>query len=234
MKKLFLFLIIIIILPIAALAYLGFVPGISSVLAKPKDLGIQADPALVTTFDAKHGMKNEIPGGVVPSSRQAEFTGSTRLDTSLSSAEVTSVLSVWKKRSPSLPIRDVQVRFNPDGTGEISGILEINTAITLAKTLGYSDADIEKGKEYAKYVSGDLPFYVKGVGGMTNNSLTLNPSTFELGRVTVPTSITTPAARAVESVIERRIQQVGGINVESLTMNNGSLQIKGVVPDTVK
>lgn len=234
MKKLILFLLILILIPVAILAYLGFVPGISSVLAKPKDLGVKADPALFESFNQKHQMKNELPGGVVPSSRQAEFSGSTKLDVTMSSAEITSVLSAWKKRSPSLPIRDVQVRFNPDGTGEISGILEIKTAISIAKSLGYSDADIEKGKSYAQYVSGDLPFYVKGVGGVTNNQIMLNPSTFELGRVTVPSSITAPAAKVVEDVIERRIKQVGGINIESLTMNNGSLQIKGVVPDTVK
>lgn len=234
MKKLFIFLLLLILIPVGILAYLGFVPGVSKYIAKPVDLGIKNDPSLVTAFEQKYAMKNEVPGGVVPIGRQAEFSGSTKLDVKMSSAEITSVLAYWKHRSPSLPIRDVQVRFNQDGTGEISGIIEISTAISIAKTLGYSDSDIEKGKSYAKYVSGDLPFYVKGVGGVTSNQITINPSTFQLGKVSVPESITTPAARVVEDVIERRLKQVGGVNIQSADFKDGSFHLVGTVPDTVK
>lgn len=234
MKKFFIFLgvlfLLIIITIIGGLAYIGLVPG----LAKPVDLGAKNDPALVAAFESAHAMKNEIPGGVVPAGRQAEFSGSVKLDTNMTSDEITSVLAYWKKRSPSLPIRDVQVRFNPDGTGEISGILEIKTAVGIAKRLGYSDDEIGKGKDYIKYAFGDLPFYVKGTGSITNNLITLNPTDFKLGRASVPQSITKQAAGVVGDAIERRIKQVGGVDIQSMDFSKGVLHLVGTLPDTVK
>lgn len=234
MKKLFLVILIILLVPVVGLAYLGFVPGISKFVAKPKDLGIKSDPSLVAAIEQKYSMKNEVPGGVVPAGRLAEFSGSVKFDSKLSSEEITSILAYWKHRSPSLPIRDVQVRFSSDGTGEISGILEVGTAISIAKTLGYNDSDIEKGKSYAKYVSGDLPFYVKGTGGVKSNQITLYPSTFELGKVTIPESITAPAAKVVEDVIERRLKQVPGLDIQSADFKDGSFHLVGTLPDKVK
>jgi len=104
----------------------------------------------------------------------------------------------------------------------------------LAKNLGYSDSDIEQGKQYVQYVAGDLPFYVKGTGGMTNNTLSINPSTFQIGRVTVPESITKPVAVAVGDMIERRISQIGGANIQEASFKSGSFRLVGSVPETIK
>lgn len=234
MKKFLIFLgsvfLLIIILVIGALLYTGVVPG----LAKPIDLGAKNDPAWVETFNSAHGMKNEIPGGVLPVGRFVEFSGQTNLDTTFSANEITSILANWKATSHNLPIRDVQVRFNSDGTGEISGILEIKTAVSIAKNLGYRDDEIETGKKYIKYAFGDIPFYVKGTGGVTNNQVFLNPTNFMIGKVSVPQSITTQAADVVSDAIEKRINQIGGINVQTVDFSKGSLHFVGTVPDTVK
>jgi hypothetical protein len=234
MKKLFLILLILILIPVGVASYLGFVPGVSKFIAKPLDLGVQADETYTPNLEQKINFKNELPGGVLSTGKEGVFSGSIQVDETITSVAATSILAHWKKRSPSLPIRDVQVRFNQDGTAEVSGILEISTAISIAKNLGYSDADISKGKEYAKYVSGDLPFYVKGTTNVTNNQITIDPSKFQLGKVTVPESITTPAAREVEDVIERRIKQVGGINLQSVKQQADTLKFTATVPSSIK
>ncbi|EKD79762.1 MAG: hypothetical protein ACD_40C00320G0003 [uncultured bacterium] len=220
MKKFLLIILILILIPIGILAYLGFVPGLSPLITKPIDLGIKADPSLVTVFETKYA----VPAGV----------STAKLDVSLSSTEITSVFAVWQERDKLFPLRDVQIRFNPDGTGEASGYLKLGSAVALAKNLGYTDADINKGKEYIQYISGDLPFYVKGTGGMLNNQLTINPSTFRLGNVTVPSSITTPATRVVGDMITRRLKQIGGANIEEASFKTGVLKLKGTVPSTIK
>lgn len=220
MKKLLIFLLILILIPVALLAYLGVVPGISKYVTKPVDLGVKADKSLVTAFESKYGMPNG--------------TGTVKLDVNLSSQEITSVFAVWEDRDVYFPLKNVQVRFNADGTGEASGYLKIGTAISLAKNLGYSDSDIAQGKEYIKYVSGDLPFYVKGTGGMTDNKLSINPSTFRLGRVGVPDSITGPATKAVGDMIQRRIQQIGGADIQEANFKSGSFHLVGTVPETIK
>lgn len=220
MKKLLLGLVVLVIFVIAGLSYIGFMPFISGFIAKQVDLGVKADPALVTAFESRYGQTNG--------------SGKVDLNVDLSSAEVTSIFAVWEERDIYFPLHNVQIRFNPDGTGEASGFLKVSTAVSLAKNLGYSDSDIEKGEQYIKYVAGDLPFYVKGTGGMMDNTLSLNPATFQIGRVTVPDSITGPVAVAVGDMIERRIKQIGGANIKEASFKSGSLHLVGSVPDTIK
>lgn len=220
MKKLLIGLVILAILAILGLSYIGIMPVLSGYIAKQVDLGVKADSSLVTAFESKYGQTNG--------------TGKVDLNVDLTSAEATSIFAVWETRDKYFPLHNVQIRFNPDGTGEASGFLKISTAVSLAKNLGYSDSDIEKGKTYIKYVAGDLPFYVKGTGGMTNNVLRIDPTTFQLGRVTVPQSITSPVAVAVGDMIERRLNQIGGANIQEASFKSGSLHLAGSVPETIK
>ncbi len=234
MKKIFLGLLIIVILFVGGLAYLGVVPFISPLITKPRDLGVKADPALIVAFEEANGMKNELPNGVVPEGKEPEYSGSKTLDLEINNAEITSILSYWKNQYSKSPIRDVQVRINDDGTGEASGILEVSTAIILAKQLNYSDEDIEKGKSYVQYVAGDLPFYIKGNANVVNNQVTLDPSEIEIGRITLPASLVTPIANASADMIERRMSQVPGLDVKTLTLEKGAVHLVADVPDTIK
>ncbi len=219
MKKLLFFFFVIILIIVAGLTYLGIFPVLSAYAVHPVDLGVSPTPNYVENLESKY---TNISSPKVT------------LDLTLTDADVTSVMSTWQMRDPNFPLRNVQVKFHPDGTGEASGYLKIGTAINLAKNLGYSDADIEKGKDYVKYVAGDLPFYVKGKGGMTNNTLSINPSTFQLGRVTVPDSITQPASQLVGDMIKRRISQIGGADIKSAEFGTGSFHLVGTVPSTIK
>lgn len=220
MKKLLLVFIILIVVVVAGLSYIGFMPFLSGLVAKQVDLGVKANPELVYAFEAKYGKPNG--------------TGKVKLNVDLTSEEITSVFAVWGIRNKYFPLHDVQVRFNPDGTGEASGFLKIATGITFAKNLGYSNSDIDKGKEYIKYISGDLPFYVKGTGGMTDNVLAINPTTLQIGRVTVPESITKPVFVAVGDMIKRRINQIGGADIKEASFKTGKFHLDGTVPETIK
>ena len=211
---------VIVILAILGLSYIGVMPFLSGYIAKQVDLGIKVDPSFVTAFESKYGPTTS--------------NGKVDLNVDLTSAEVTSIFAVWETRDEYFPLHNVQIRFNPDGTGEASGFLKISTAVSLAKNLGYSDSDIEKGKNYIKYVAGDLPFYVKGTGDMTNNYLSINPETFQIGRITVPASITKPVAAAVGDMIERRINQIGGANIQEANFKSGAFHLVGSVPETIK
>ena len=220
MKKLLFVFLILVVLIVGGLSYIGFMPFLSGFVAKQVDLGVKADPTLVTAFETKYGKPNG--------------TGKVNLNIDLSSKEITSVFAVWGMRNKYFPLHDVQVRFNPDGTGEASGFLKIATGITFAKKLGYSNSDIDKGKEYIKYISGDLPFYAKGTGGMKNNVLSINPTTLQVGRVTVPQSITEPLFVVVGDMIERRISQIGGADIKEASFKTGKFHLDGTVPETIK
>jgi hypothetical protein len=210
MKKLFVGIII--------LAIFGFVGY--KFMMQANDLGVKADTAFVTAFEEKYGKPNG--------------TGKIDLDVTLTSEEITSVFAVWQERDKNFPLRDVQIKFNSDGTGEASGYLKVESAINLAKNLGYSDSDIEKGKDYIKYVSGDLPFYVKGTGEMINNKITVNPASFQIAKISVPDNIITPASLLVTDMINKRINQIGGADIKEASFKTGVFKLQGLVPETIK
>lgn len=220
MKKFLIGLSIFILLAVLVLSYLGIMPFFSKYLAKQVDLGVKADSTLVSAFETKYA--------------PTATDGKVNLDVNLSSTEVTSIFNVWESRDKNFPLHNVQIRFNSDGTGEASGFLKVATAISLAKNLGYSDGDIEKGKTYVQFVSGDLPFYVKGTGEMKNNIISMNPTSFQLGRVNVPEGVTKMVAVAVGDMIGRRINQIGGANIQEANFKTGSLRLVGSVPETIK
>lgn len=220
MKKVLVGVIIIICFAVVVITYMGFMPVLSNYFSKAIDLGVKADKSLIYTFEEEYGKSNG--------------TSKIDLDVNLSSQEITSVFAVWEERDKNFPLKDVQVKFNPDGTGEASGYLQVRTAVNLAKSLGYSDSDIETGKKYIKYVSGDLPFYLKGTGNMDNNTLVMSPQVFKVGKVTVPSNITNMASTAVTDMITRRINQIGGADIKKANFSSGSFHLQGSVPETIK
>jgi len=219
MKKVIGVFLIIILIIVGFAAYAGFVPFLSPLLIQPRDLGMTADPALVTAFEQKHAPKDGSPRADI--------------DVTLSSEELTSVFAVWATRDPNFPLYNTQIKIGKDGIGEASGILRISTAVSLAKSLGYSDTDIEKGKSYATFISVDLPFYVKGIGGMTNNTLIINPAVVEIGRVSLPDSIVSPLKSIVTDMIYRRLDQIGGAQIQEAVMVPGGFSVRGNVPSTI-
>lgn len=220
MKKFLIGFLIFILLVVVVLSYLGIMPFFSKYFAKQVDLGVRADPAFVTSLESKYA-----PTAV---------NGKVSLDVNLTSQEVTSIFAVWEMRDKYFPIHNVQIRFNPDGTGEASGFLKVSTAISMAKNLGYSDTDIETGKTYVQFVSGDLPFYIKGTGEMKSNVISMNPTTFQLGRISVPEPITQAASTVVMDMINRRLTQIGGASIQEASFKSGSLYLVGSVPETIK
>lgn len=220
MKKFLISLLLIVVAVLLAFSYLGLLPIKTPLSPKAVDLGVKADPAFTTAFEEKYGLMND--------------EGTIDLDVDLTGADISSIFYTWEQRDKYFPLHDVQVKFSPDGTGEASGYLRIQTAVNLAKNLGYTDADIEKGKKYINYVSGDLPFYVKGTGGMKNNVLTMDPSTFQVGRVSVPDSITKVAVPAVSDMINRRIEQIGGADIREASFETGTFHLDGTVPATIE
>ncbi|WKZ25842.1 MAG: hypothetical protein QY322_00870 [bacterium] len=220
MKKFLIGLFIIIFLVVIVITYLGFMPVLSNYFSKTVDLEVKADKSLVYAFEEMYGQSND--------------SGKIDLDVYLTSQEITSIFAVWEERDKNFPLKNVQIKFHPDGTGEASGYLKIETAVNLAKDLGYSDSDIETGKKYIKYVSGDLPFYLKATGNMDNSTLVIAPEVFKVGKVTVPSNITNMTSTAVSDMVTRRLNQIGGVDLEKANFRSGDFHLQGSVPETIK
>lgn len=183
--KLFLiFLVLIILAPVAVLGYLGFIPGLSSLFGadKPRDLGIKYTEADRTTARAKSQIEYvALPAGTtIPGGWQT--SGSREVSAEFTSAEITALMNnrPWKY----YPYRNVQVKFNADGSGEISGILIKSRVPQYGASFGAPTEAIE-------FINRLLPtepaFYVKGRASLVNNQVALfEPQVFEIGRVPMP------------------------------------------------
>ena len=171
---------------VLALGYFGLIPGLSSVLGadKPRDLGIRYTEADRTSARAKSQIVYATLPESTPPEQSRVFSGSRPVSATFSSAEITSLLNnrPWRY----YPYKNMQIKFNGDGSAEVSGMLD------KSKVPGYCAA-IGIPKEAANFAMKFLPpnpvFYVKGRAALTNNKLSLfEPEAFELGRIPMPVS----------------------------------------------
>jgi len=165
-----------------------------------------------------------------PYDGQPIYEGEIELSGTYSDKQVTSVLDSWSNNWAITPFYNVQVKIHDNGTAEASGILKIKEAISLAKHLGYSDEQISEASKYATFISGDLPFYINGSANVNNNQVFANVSNLKIGNVVVPEKISNQVVGAVEDAVQRRIQQVSNLNIKSMDLKSGKLNIYGTVP----
>ena len=130
-KKLLLIIFIILILvPVICLGMLGFVPGLSSILGtdKPRDLGIKYTQSNLSSIRSRSQVQYlTLPDSNTPSLTR-QFSGKRNVTADFTSEEITATINnqPWKY----FPYKNVQVKFNADGSGEISGILLVRRLIS--------------------------------------------------------------------------------------------------------
>jgi hypothetical protein len=178
-----LFLIIILVAVIVA-GYLGLMPGISSVLGtnKPRDLGVTYTDADLQSARAKSKMIYDILPENTPIENSIQRTGINNINTEWTSAEMTALTNnrPWKY----YPYKNVQVKFNEDGSGEISGTLIKEKVPGFAASIGIPSEVIET---VMNYLPTNPVFYVKGRASLKNNKVDIfEPQVFEIGRLSMP------------------------------------------------
>jgi hypothetical protein len=78
----------------------------------------------------------------------------------------------------------------------------------------------------------EIPYYIKGTGGATDNDITINVSSFRIGYIPVPTDIVNKVAVAVETVLEDLIRKNSqSVSIESVRFENGQVYGKGTVAE---
>ena len=175
---------ILLISPIFVLGYFGFVPGLSSFFGsdKPRDLKI-----VYTEEDMKSTLvKNKIEYDALPTNTSDEESikrvGTQDINAEFTSSEVTAYMNnvSWK----NWPYRNVQVKFNGDGTGEISARLLKNK---LPGYFAYMGVPRQVLDFAVKFLPIDPVIYLKGKVILTDNKMTtFDPQKFEIGRVPLP------------------------------------------------
>lgn len=231
MKTLLGFLILFPVTVILLLGFLGFVPVLSNFIGpKPKDLGIKYSQAAYDSGYRKSSVKVEAITKPVSPKESIATIGSHPVKDSFTSEEVTA--AAQNRNWIYWPFNQIQVRFNQDGTGEASGLINITKIFPYLSSLGVSAADVEKAMAKFNLPKTNLVFYIKVSGSVKDNQVDCKISRFEIGRIPIPMNYITQYTPAVNNFLEKNVLgNRPGYNIKSMTIADGKLLYDGTLPD---
>lgn len=194
----------------------------------PRDLGVKFSQAELESATKKDGVEavaitNPTSDSIIDSLR---FEGQNEVNTTLTGAEVSALISYqrWKYRLSD----NVQLKIHPDGSAEMSGVLNIKNILPYI-SLTHSTAEVESAIQ--KYNIGFNPsYYLKGKFAVTDNQVTLAPETIQIGKITIPQNLISQNLPAVTSFVEDRLKSVPKLDVRSLKLEDGVVKIDATVP----
>jgi hypothetical protein len=224
MKKLMTGIIVLVIIGLAVLFaagyFLGNVPIISGLLGTNKsvELGVT-----ISADVAQTGLKNmKMPTSIQDLQAIAANPQSAKtVKATLSQEEVSSLLALGD--IPDFPLKLTQVRFNPDGTAESSGVLDTAVLKTFLKNNGIGKDVIDQINSYMK-VDGKVNYYTKGTCKIENNRVSLDITSLQIGKVEVPGNVISQNSGAVSGFVSQSLVS-NGFNVRKLTTGNGKVDI---------
>lgn len=239
LKGLLVFFLAVVVAIVLILGYLGFVPGVSSIFGsdKPRDLGVKYTQA---DYDSG-GLKNKITYAAVDSAPDArssiKFEGGHQVSNSWTSEEVTSRIDM-NANWAYYPVKDVQLKFNEDGSVDAAGIVYVD------RLKGYAEATkvpedtiqaISKVFEQYKIPTGPVPVYMKLNLTIKDDNVDVLMPKLEVGRLPVPRSLYAPVKQAFEDFARQQLMGggYGSFYIKSLDFKNGKLNFVGTLPDTV-
>lgn len=205
---------------------MGLIPGLSDILGtnKPRDLGIKYSEADKTSCRLK--TKTEIislPDASSPVDT-IKYVGQKTVNDNFTSAEITAVFNnrPWKY----WPYKNVQIKFNSDGSGEISGILIKDKVPGYAAVIGAP----QEATDFAmKFLPNNPVFYVKMKAALTDNKVSLfEPQAFEIGRLSMPLNLFL-SFKGPQLIHQAFAQNIGDIAQELSKVQNKKALIIGYI-----
>lgn len=148
----------------------------------PRDLGIKyTQEDHISGRNKSQIAYEELPANTAPADSWQTY-GTREVIAEFSSREITAIMN--GKPGIYFPYKNVQVKFNADGSGEISGQLIKSKIPIYAATFDAPKAAVDL---VMKFLPEDPVFYVKGRASLINNKIAIfEPMKFEIGRVPIP------------------------------------------------
>jgi hypothetical protein len=186
-KILLVLLLLIILVPVFILGFLGYIPGLSSILGadKPRDLGIKFSETDKTSARAKSQIVYETLPSETPPEKSIQRSGTRSVNFEFSSAEASSLMNnrPWKY----WPYEHVQVRFNADGSAEVSGNLIKDRLPGYAAAIGVPKEVLDVA---VKFLPPHPVFYLKMAASLKDNKVDVfTPQAFHIGKISLPVSV---------------------------------------------
>ena len=174
-------------IPALVAGSLGFVPGLSSLMGtnKPRDLGVAYTEADFRSARGKTKLVYDTLPPTTPASQSIQRFGSRPAVFSLSSREASSLMNnrPWKY----WPYDNVQIKFNENGSAEVSGIILKDRISGYASAIGAPPEAMLIAEKILNSLPANPVFYLNMKVSVENNTVkTFEPIYFEIGRFPVP------------------------------------------------
>lgn len=219
----FFFALIVIVLIVPVIIFKFFLMG------SPRDLGVKYTQADYTKTHQEIGTEVVPVSATTTIKDSLQFSGKKESKVSLNSSEVTAYLNADKY--VYAPLSNVQIKINPDGTGEASGILNIKNFITYV-SLTTPTADVQKAIEKF-HINANPTFYAKGTLVVTNNQVNFNIFSLEIGRILVPQKYVGENIGALNDYATKKLNSIPNLQVRSLTLTDSKVNLDATVPEKV-
>jgi hypothetical protein len=234
----------IIIIVLLALGYLGFVPGVSDLFGsnKPRDLGVTYTLDDFQSARAKTGIgitdspSTNLPSTELPSNTTSEqslkLSNQGAANTTLTEAELNALLNnlQWK----NYPLSDCQLRINPDGTVEFTGLLLKERLVGYGKTIGTTKDKLKFLTDYLRYLPGNLAFYIKGTVAVANGQIVNADITdFHIGNLSLTSEVKDHMDRLIH-LAQTKMASSHNFYIKSLKLVSGQVEFEGTLPGAMR
>lgn len=212
-----------------------FLPG----FLRASDLKVKhTESDYLSALDKLGYSKDESPDSGAGSDYSIQYGATHPLDTTLTSEEITAFLSF--NRPPYYAMKNVQVKFNPDGTIEASGKLDLEYMLAEILRGKYSKDDIFGRFPMIKLLPNNLNFYLDFEGDVIENKTeNIMVHSVKIQGISLPGSIvkSDDAINFIEDFTDEYIERMNsksGIYFEHLGNEDGELTFIGIMPDSVE
>lgn len=202
-----------------------------------KDLGVKYTEADYQSAITKlEYIKDAIPTGSAESEYVYTYGKTSAINTEFTSSEITAFINTG--RPSYYAVKNVQVRLNPDGTIDASGI--VNVDYVLNEILGgkFSREQIAKEMPALGLLPGSVNLYINAGGSVLNNNAEVDLNKVEVQGIPIPTEYVN-SKEAIDTVtgganqIMQDYSSKSGSNFEKLAVENEKLVIKGDFPSSL-
>jgi hypothetical protein len=218
--------------------YFGFVPGVSNLFGsnKPVNLGTTYTQQDYNSAVAKSGVQflNNVNTLSLETS-QKTYGPAKAVVADFTAAEALAILNE-KAHAPNFPLKDFQLRVNPDGTTEVAAVMMLDKFNDYATTRGASNEGIQQVMDTVKkagIVSKEIPIYLKGTAAITNGQLTFNATDLKIGRLPLSADIANGHEQDIIDFFNKHKTDIPGFSVNNATVVNGKIHFDGTLPSSI-
>ena len=219
--------------------YFGFVPGVSNIFGsnKPVNLGTTYTAQDYKSAVAKSGVQllNNVDT-VSLEETQKIYGPAKQVNVDFTPAEVLALLND-KTHAPNFPLKDFQLRVNPDGTAEVAAVLMMDNLDKYGTTHGVNTGSMKEVLDTVKkagIIAKEVPIYIKGNASVVNGQMSLDADAVKIGRLPISADTVNNNETDIINYFNNHEKDVPGFSVKNFAIVGGKIHFDGTLPSSVK